>query len=115
MRAFVAYLLLTLYVGFADPASAAGPEARIDNASLDAFRASWQLLYRGLRRTERRNLEDAVLRIALASYDSARDIPPKLLSGIGPETIRSQIDGMNYEEILQLAEKSRVTIERRRP
>lgn len=88
-------------------------EIRIDNSSLQSFRDTWQQLYRSLSRTKRRNLENAVPLIAFGRYHSVTEVPPALLRGpIGPETIREQIAGMTYAEIIELSKTSAVEIER---
>jgi hypothetical protein len=86
------------------------PEARIDNSSIEAFHASWDQLYKSLSRSEQQQLQFAVIRIALGHYQSAFDVPNDL-SGIRPETIRNEVDGMTYAEIIALANKSSVTVE----
>jgi hypothetical protein len=91
---------------------AARPDVRIDNTSIESFRSTWERLYRGLSRAERRTIENAVVRIALAPYHSPTEVPQSLNRGIGPEVIRGQIGGMTYDEIIQLSEKSSVTVER---
>lgn len=113
MRHLAAALLAALLLPGV-PALAAKPEARIDNSSIDAFHASWEQLSRTLSRSEQEQLHFAVLRIAMGHYRSAFDAPNNV-SEIRPEMIRSEIDGMNYAEIIALANKSSVTVERLPP
>lgn len=88
--------------------SAAAPrrprEIRIDNSSLDAFRASWERLRATLSPTQRADLNDTVVRLAFARYGGGTNLPLNLRnSPIVPELIRERIDGLTYTEILELA------------
>lgn len=76
---------------------------RIDGSSPEAFQASWDRMHRSLTRQQQAQLDVAVLPIALGPYKSFTDVPPSLLAGVGPGNIRSQVDGMTFEEILALA------------
>ena len=102
--------LAILLVGLAGTTLAARPAAKIDNTTLESFRASWQALVSELKPNEQLQLQVAVVRIAFAGYTSATDVPDNLKS-IGPETIRDKIDGMTYTDIMKLAGKSSVTVE----
>lgn len=55
-------------------------------------------------------LSVAILLIALGKYQSLADLPPSLKRGIGPQTVRKQIDGMSFEEIRALANKQSVKV-----
>ena len=114
MRFFAAALWGVLLVAWTAHALAAKPEVRIDNSSIEAFHASWDKLYKGLSRTEQQQLQFAVIRIASGHYRSAFDVPNNP-NAIGPDAIRSEIDGMTYTEIIALADKSSVTVERLPP
>lgn len=106
----LAVFLSVLLLALAAPALAAKPEPRIDNSSIEAFHASWEQLYKALSRAEQQQLQLAVIRIALGRYRSAFEIPNNL-GEIRPDTIRTEIDGMTYPEIVALAAKSSVTVE----
>lgn len=110
MRAVALRALAILLVGVSCATFAARPEAKIDNTTLESFRASWQQLTAQLNRTEQQNLQFAVIRIAMSGYHSAFDVPDSL-GTIGPETIRDKIDGMTYADIMKLADKSSVKVE----
>ena len=114
MRLLVAALLAGMLLAPTMDVVAAKPEARIDNSSIEAFHASWDKLYSALPRTEQQQLLFAVIRIAMGHYRSAFDVPNNL-GDIRPETIRSEINGMTYAEIVALAKKSSVTVERLPP
>jgi hypothetical protein len=78
-------------------------EIRIDNSSIDSFRASWQRLRATLSPMQQSDLNDAVVRLAFASYGGASDVPANLRnSPVVPETIRHRIAGLTYAEILAL-------------
>jgi hypothetical protein len=83
---------------------------RIDGSSPDTFQASWDRMRNSLSPSERSQLEIAVLPIALGKYHSFVDVPPSLLNGIGPQTIRTEIDGLSYPEILALAQKQPIKV-----
>jgi hypothetical protein len=79
---------------------------RIDSSTPEAFHASWKRLNSSLTSHERSELSLAILPIALGKYKSLVDAPPSLFTtGIGPDTIREQIDGMSFAEIVDLAQK----------
>jgi hypothetical protein len=113
MRAVGVRGLVILLVAVANATFAARP-AKIDNTTLESFRASWQTLVSQLKPDDQLQLQFAVVRIALAGYTSATDVPDNLKS-IGPETIRDKIDGMTYADIMRLAGKSSVTVETLKP
>jgi hypothetical protein len=47
-----------------------------------------------------------MLPIALGKYKSLTEVPPSLLTiGIGPQTIRAEIDGLSFREIINLANR----------
>jgi len=77
---------------------------RIDNASLESFRTSWQRLRANLSPAEQSALNGAVASLAFAGYDSHSDLPRNLRDNpIVPEMIRQRIDGMTYAEIVELS------------
>lgn len=114
MRPLTAVLVAALLFCLSGVAIAAKLQARIDGSSIEAFRSSWDHLNNGLSPPEQQQLQIAVIRIALAQYRSATEVP-KDLSTIRPEMIRSKIDGMTYTEIIALVNKSSVTAERLPP
>ena len=85
---------------------------RIDSSTPESFHASWKRLNKSLTSQQRSELSLAILPIALGKYKSLVDAPPALLNtGIGPDTIREQIDGMTFAEIVDLAQKQSIRLE----
>jgi hypothetical protein len=99
--------MMLVLLGASPIAAPAETELRIDNSSTESFRASWQHLYESLSATQQRNLENAVILLALAPYRGKAPAPKNLKDGaFVSEMIRSQIAGMTYEEIIELSQKS---------
>ena len=82
---------------------------RIDGSTPEKFQASWDQLNRSLTPHQQNNLSVAILPIALGKYKSATDIPSSL-KGLGPQDIRTQVNGMTYDEIIDLAERQPVKV-----
>jgi hypothetical protein len=89
---------------------------RIDGSTPAKLQASWDRLYRSLPASGQTRLELAILPIALSQYNSFKDLPPSLAAGFGPQTIRVQIRGLTYREIISLADASpfKITVDRPR-
>jgi hypothetical protein len=92
------------------PAPAPPPETpqpqtlRIDNTSIESFRASWQRLNAGLSPAKKAALDAAVARLAFARYPGGADLPRNLRnSPIVPETVRDRLHGLSYDEIVALS------------
>jgi hypothetical protein len=85
---------------------------RIDGSTPEAFQSSWDGLHKSLSRQQQSQLDLAILPIALGQYKSFLEVPPSVLSaGFGPQSIRKQIDGMSFAEILDLARRQPVKID----
>ena len=85
---------------------------RIDSSTPEAFHASWKRLNHSLTSHERSELSLALLPIALGKYKSLLDAPPSLFTtGIGPDAIREQVDGMSFAEIVDLAHRQSVKLD----
>jgi hypothetical protein len=80
------------------------PQAvRIDNSSIESFRASWERMRASLSPSQQADLSDAVVRLTFAGYGAA-NIPTNLRSSpIVPEMVRDQIAGLTYSEIIALS------------
>ena len=88
--------------------------AKIDNTTLETFRASWEEVNSQLNPMEQLKLTFAAFRIAMAGYSSAEDVPDSLNS-FSVEAIRGKIDGLTYSDIIRLADKSSPTVEVLKP
>jgi hypothetical protein len=76
---------------------------RIDNTSMESFRASWERMRASLSPSQQADLSNAVARLTFADYGSA-NIPANLRSSpIVPEIVRDRIAGLTYTEILALS------------
>jgi hypothetical protein len=84
---------------------------RIDGSTPEAFHTSWDRLHRSLTPQQQSQLDVAILPIALGKYKSLLDVPPSISAGVGPQNIRTEIDGMTFAEILDLARKQPIKIE----
>jgi hypothetical protein len=89
------------------PPRAAAPRptaVRIDNSSIESFRASWERLRSNLSPAQQRDLNDAVVRLAFAGYGGASQVPANLRnSPMAAEMIRERIAGLTYAEIVALS------------
>jgi hypothetical protein len=88
----------------------AGAVLRIDGSTPEAFQKSWDRMHASLMPGQQAQLEMALLPIALGKYKRFTDVPASLLNGIGPETIRTDIDGLSYQEILDLAKRQPIKV-----
>jgi len=81
------------------------PQAvRIDNTSIEAFRASWARLRASLSPAQQADLNDAVIELTFEDYGGVTHIPANLRSSpIVPEMIRHRIAGLTYAEIVALS------------
>ena len=91
-------------------AHTASAPLRIDGSSPAAFQASWDRMHRSLPRQQQAQLDVAILPIAFGPYKTFKNVPPALLAGVGPKDIRSQIDGMTFEQIVALAQSEPVKV-----
>ena len=88
---------------------------RIDGSTPEAFQTSWDRLHSSLTRQQQSQLDLAILPIALGKYKSFTEVPPALLTtGIGPQTIRAEIDGLSFSQIIELANRQPVKMSLRR-
>jgi len=84
---------------------------RIDGSTPQSFQASWDRLHNSLTRQQQSQLDLALLPIALGKYGSLTEVPPSLLTtGIGPQTIRAEINGLSFQEIIDLANRQPIKV-----
>jgi hypothetical protein len=77
---------------------------RIDNSSIESFRASWERMRTSLPPAQQATLDDAVVELTFADYGDVGGLPPNLRnSPIVPEMVRHRIAGMTYAEIIALS------------
>ena len=99
------FLLFTVLAGCASTPS--GP-VRIDGSSPRACELSWKRLESSLNGQQRQQLELALLLIGSTKQRGLGTLTTS--PGISPETIREEIDGKDYEEIVALAKATGATI-----
>jgi hypothetical protein len=97
-------LLVTLAAGCATTPRA--PAVRIDGSSPAAFDASWNALVATLNQEQQAKLNTAVFLIGATKSFNARkqagDLTgPGPYDTFGPETLRSELDGKTYDEIIK--------------
>jgi len=93
----LSFILFTVLAGCASTPS--GP-VRIDGSSPEACQRSWKKLESSLNSQQRQQLD-----IALLLIGSTKQLRLGALTtspGISPETIREEIDGKDFEEIIAL-------------
>ena len=77
---------------------------RIDNTSIESFRASWERMRSSLSRAQQTDLNDAIVELTFADYGDVGELPPNLRnSPIVPEMVRHRIAGLTYAEIIALS------------
>jgi hypothetical protein len=78
---------------------------RIDGSTPESFDATWKRMYDNVRPEEQSQLSAAVIPIALGQHKSFADMPNSKGMTIGPQDIRTLVNGMTFQEILTLARK----------
>jgi hypothetical protein len=99
-RRFAALLLLVTLAGCATTRTTA---VRIDGSSPAAFDASWKALQATLNPEQQAQLNTAIVQIGAtkivkAAMQEPSKEPP---TSFGPQTLRSDLDGMTYDEIIK--------------
>jgi hypothetical protein len=108
-RSAVLILAVAIFTSCAHTTS--HPVLRIDGSTPESFQASWDRLRHSLTPRQQSQLDLAMLPIALGKYKSLTEVPPSLLTtGIGPQTIRAEIDGLSFQEIINLANRQPIKI-----
>ena len=113
-RRYRSAVLILAVVGFTACAHTTSHAViRIDGSTPESFQASWDRLHHSLTGQQQSQLDLAMLPIALGKYGSVTAVPPSLLTaGIGPQTIRTEIDGLSFQEIIDLANRQPIKIRR---
>ena len=84
---------------------------RIDGPTPDSFQHSWDPLRGSLMPGQRSELDVEILAIAFGKYKSLADVPPRILAGVGPQNIGSEIAGMSFTETVDLANKQSIKVQ----
>jgi len=100
-------LLVTLAACATTPRATA---VRIDGSSPAAFDASWKALIATLDSEQMAKLNTAVLLIGATKSFNARMQGGEPIDTIVPETVRSELDGKTYDEIIKAAAATGTTI-----
>jgi hypothetical protein len=80
---------------------------RIDGSTPAAFEASWRALMATLNSEQHAKLNTAILLIGATKFHDSGFKEP---TSFGPETLRSELDGKTYEEIIKAAAAAGTTI-----
>jgi hypothetical protein len=105
MNRMVGLLLLAVLAACASAPS--GP-VRIDGSSPQACEASWKKMESSLNGQQRQQLGLALLLIGSTKQFRLGTVTTS--PGISPETIRGEIDGKDYQEIIALAHATGTSI-----
>jgi len=95
---FFGFVLVSVLAGCA---TAPAAPLRIDGSSSTACQASWKRLESSLNGQQRQQLELALLLIGSTKQFRLGTVTTS--PGISPETIREEIDGKDFEEIVAMA------------
>ncbi len=101
---FAAFLLLVALAGCTTTRTT---PVRIDGSSPTAFEASWKALVATLDSEQQAKLNTAVLLIGATELKNSGFTEP---SSFGPETLRGELDGKTYDEIIKAAAATGTTI-----
>jgi hypothetical protein len=101
-------LTLVLITVLAACATAPVVPLRIDGSSTEACRASWTKLEASLNVQQRQQLDVALLLIGSTKQFRLGTLTTS--PGISPESIRQEIDGKDFDEIVALARATGTTI-----
>jgi len=80
---------------------------RVDGSTPEAFRASWSRLVASLSSEQQARLNTAVLLIGATKQHASGY---KGAAGFGPETLRGDLDGKSYADIIAAAKATGATI-----
>ena len=97
MKRFFGFVLVALLAGCASTPS---EPVRIDGSSPEACQRSWKRLESSVNAQQRQQLDIALLLIGSTKQHYQGTLTTS--AGISPETIREEIDGKDFEEIIAL-------------
>jgi hypothetical protein len=101
-------LALVLITVLAACGTAPAAPLRIDGSSTEACRASWTKLEASLSAQQRRQLDIALLLIGSTKQHRLGTLTTS--PGISPDSIRQEIDGKDFVEIVALAKATGTTV-----
>jgi len=106
---FVAVLLLVSLAGCTTTGTAA---VRIDGSSPEAFDASWKALEATLNPEQQAKLNTAIVQIGTtkALHEAMKQPPKEPTTSFGPATLRSDLDGKTFDEIIKAGDATGTTI-----
>ena len=105
-RQFWLVSVLLAYIVLAACASA--EPVRIDAETEATFMDSYKAMENSLNQPDRIKLYTAILRIGMQGIGSAEESRQKYPNGLRLVDVKERIDGLSYEQILELAEQSDV-------
>lgn len=105
MKRFFGFVLVAILAGCASTPS--GP-VRIDGSSPEACQRSWKRMEASLNGQQRQQLDVALLLIGSTKQHRLGTLTTS--PGISPETIREEIDGKDFAEIIALGKATGTTI-----
>jgi hypothetical protein len=105
-RAYIATILVVVLGACATPRST---PPRIDGSTPQTFESSWHALLKGLNADQKARLETAVFLIgATKAHKSGAPADQQF----GPETLRAELDGKTFQEVLDAGAATGSRIER---
>lgn len=101
----MSFLVVSLLVSLA----VFGSDQVIDGTDGESAKSSINEMVAGLPEEKAQQLGMALLRIQLSQFGSVTEVPAEYMHGLNYEYLSGELDGLGYEEILELADKSPVT------
>ena len=105
MKRFLGFVLVAVLAGCAFTPSG---QVRIDGSSPEACQRSWNRMESSLNGQQRQQFDIALLLIGSTKQRRLGALTTS--PGISPETIREEIDGKDFEEIIALGKATGTTI-----
>lgn len=98
---------LVLLITLADCATTGTTALRIDGSSPATFEASWKALVATINPEQQAKLNTSVLLIGATKFHNSGFKEP---ASFGPETLRSELNGKTFDEIIKAAAATGATI-----